>query len=97
MTALVAANSTGTSFTLSIKDATAGWMFSITQTGSCFARSSAEVIAEAPSSCSLVVRRPAGQIACLAGRSVSYNSSGPALAKPWRTPWPARAVSASGS
>jgi hypothetical protein len=28
---------------------------------------------------------------------VSYSSSGPALAKPWRTPRPARAVSASGS
>ena len=54
MTALVAANSTGTSFTLSIKDATAGWTFSTTQTGSGFARSSAEVIAEAPSSCSLL-------------------------------------------
>ena len=54
MTALVAANSTGTSFTLSIKDATAGWLFSTTQTGSGFARSSAEVIAEAPSSCSLL-------------------------------------------
>ena len=53
MTTLVAANSTGTSFVLSIKDATAGWMFSTTQTGSGFARSSAEVIAEAPSSCSI--------------------------------------------
>ena len=54
MTALVAANSAGTSFTLEIKDATAGWTFSTTQTGSGFARSSAEVIAEAPSSCSLL-------------------------------------------
>ncbi|HEX4435000.1 MAG TPA: G1 family glutamic endopeptidase [Acidimicrobiales bacterium] len=54
MTALVAANSAGTSFTLMIKDATAGWSFSTTQTGSGFARSSAEVIAEAPSSCSLL-------------------------------------------
>src|SRR3984957_1426326 len=54
LTALVAANSTGTSFTLSMKDATAGWNFSTTQTGSGFARSSAEVIAEAPSSCSLL-------------------------------------------
>jgi Peptidase A4 family len=54
MTALVAANSAGTSFTLMIKDATAGWNFSTTQTGSAFARSSAEIIAEAPSSCSLL-------------------------------------------
>jgi hypothetical protein len=54
LTALVAANSTGTSFTLSMKDATAGWTFSTTQTGSGFARSSAEVIAEAPSSCSIL-------------------------------------------
>ncbi len=54
MTALVAANSAGTSFTLAIKDATAGWTFSTTQTGSGFARSSAEVIAEAPSSCSIL-------------------------------------------
>ena len=54
LTALVAANSAGTSFTLEIKDATAGWTFSTTQTGSGFARSSAEVIAEAPSSCSLL-------------------------------------------
>jgi hypothetical protein len=54
MTALVSANSSGTSFTLMIKDATAGWNFSTTQTGSGFARSSAEVIAEAPSSCSLL-------------------------------------------
>ena len=36
---------------MEIKDATAGWTFSTTQTGSGFARSSAEVIAEAPSSC----------------------------------------------
>ena len=54
MTALVSANAAGTSFTLMIKDATAGWNFSTTQTGSGFARSSAEVIAEAPSSCSIL-------------------------------------------
>jgi Peptidase A4 family len=54
MSASVAANSAGTSFTLAIKDATAGWTFSTTQTGSGFARSSAEVIAEAPSSCSVL-------------------------------------------
>jgi hypothetical protein len=54
MTALVSANSAGTSFTLMIKDATAGWTFSTTQTGSGFARSSAEVIAEAPSSCTVL-------------------------------------------
>jgi hypothetical protein len=54
MTALVASNPAGTSFTLEIKDATAGWMFSTTQTGSGFARSSAEAIAEAPSSCSIL-------------------------------------------
>ena len=54
LTALVASNAAGTSFTLEIKDATAGWTFSTTQTGSGFARSSAEVIAEAPSSCSIL-------------------------------------------
>jgi hypothetical protein len=54
MTAWVAANSTGTSFVLMIKDATAGWSFSTTQAGSGFARSSAEVIAEAPSSCTVL-------------------------------------------
>ena len=54
MTAAVSANSAGTSFTLMMKDATAGWTFSTTQTGSGFARSSAEVIAEAPSSCSVL-------------------------------------------
>ncbi len=54
MTASVAANAAGTSFTLTIKDATAGWNFSTVQTGSGFARSSAEVIAEAPSSCTLL-------------------------------------------
>ena len=160
-----------------IKDATAGWTFSTTQTGSGFARSSAEVIAEAPSSCSILfcsevpladfgqinysgssVINTAGTKGSLAafnaneitmsdngttlatpsslssdgssfsvslerlvGRSTSrgrrppsttpgqsasprrsparasYSSSGPALAKPWRTPWPARAVSCSGS
>jgi Peptidase A4 family len=54
LTALVSANSAGTSFTLEIKDATAGWTFSTTQAGSGFARSSAEVIAEAPSSCTVL-------------------------------------------
>ena len=45
---------TRVSFALMIKDATAGWTFSITLTGSGFARSSAEVIAEAPSSCTVL-------------------------------------------
>ena len=54
MTAMVASNSIGTSFLLAIKDATANWTFSTTQTGSGFARSSAEVIAEAPSSCNIL-------------------------------------------
>ncbi len=54
MTALVSADAAGTTFTLMIKDATAGWTFSTTQTGSGFARSSAEVIAEAPSSCTVL-------------------------------------------
>jgi peptidase A4-like protein len=47
-------NPAGTSFTLEIKDATAGWLFSTTQTGSGFTRSSAEAIAEASSSCTLL-------------------------------------------
>ncbi len=54
LTALVASNAAGTSFTLMIKDSTAGWNFSTTQTGSGYARSSAEVIAEAPSECTAV-------------------------------------------
>ena len=54
MTAWVASNSTGTSFMLSMKDTTRGWTFSTTQSGSGFARSSAEVIAEAPSSCNIL-------------------------------------------
>ena len=54
MTALVASNSSGTSFQLMIKDTTAGWSFSTAQTGSGFARSSAEVVAEAPSSCNFL-------------------------------------------
>jgi hypothetical protein len=54
MTAWVVSNPSGTSFYLSEKDTTAGWTFSTTQTASGFARSSAEVVAEAPSSCSLL-------------------------------------------
>ncbi len=54
LTALVASNTAGTSFLLMIKDSTAGWNFSTTQAGSGFARSSAEVIAEAPSECTVV-------------------------------------------
>jgi hypothetical protein len=58
---------TRVSFTLMIKDATAGWTFSITQTGSGFARSSAEAIAEPPSSrtvlfCSEMPRADFGQV-----------------------------------
>lgn len=54
MTAWVASNSSGTKFYLSEKDITQGWTFSTTQTASGFSRSSAEVVAEAPSSCSLL-------------------------------------------
>jgi hypothetical protein len=54
MTGWVASNSSGTSFVLALKDATKGWMFMTTQTGSGFSRSSAEVIAEAPSACTLL-------------------------------------------
>ncbi len=54
ITALVTSNTAGTSFTLEIKDATAGWTYSTTQSGSGFARSSAEVIAEAPSECTVL-------------------------------------------
>ena len=54
ISALVASDPSGTSFTMMLKDTTAGWTFSTTQTGSGFARPSAEVIAEAPSQCSLV-------------------------------------------
>ncbi len=54
ITTLVASNAAGSSFTLMIKDTTAGWNFSTNQSGSGFARSSAEVIAEAPSECTVV-------------------------------------------
>jgi hypothetical protein len=54
MTGWVESNSSGTSFLLEIKDTTAGWTYSTTQTGSGYARSSAEVIAEAPSECDVV-------------------------------------------
>jgi hypothetical protein len=55
MTAWVASNSTGTNFYLALKDSTQGWNFSTTQTSSTgFSRSSAEVIAEAPSQCNLI-------------------------------------------
>ena len=54
ISALVSSNAAGSSFTLMLKDSTAGWTFSTTQTGSGFARSSAEVIAEAPSECTAV-------------------------------------------
>ena len=44
----------GTDYTLSIKDNTKGWSYSTTQSGD-FSRSSAEVIAEAPSECSVIL------------------------------------------
>lgn len=54
MTGWVASNAGGTSFVLALRDTTKGWLFMTTQTGSGFSRSSAEVIAEAPSACSLL-------------------------------------------
>ena len=55
MTAWVASNSSGTAFYLALKDSSAGWTFSTSQTASPgFGRSSAEVVAEAPSSCNLL-------------------------------------------
>lgn len=54
MSAMVMSNAAGTSFTLGIRDNTRHWTFSIPETGSGFARSSAEVVAEAPSSCALI-------------------------------------------
>jgi|SRR5579871_3036917 hypothetical protein len=54
MTATVSATSTG-AFTLFLKDSTRGWSHTIHQTNSSLARSSAEVIAEAPSSSSGVL------------------------------------------
>jgi hypothetical protein len=54
ITAWVASNAAGTKFYLAEKDANAGWIFSTTQTASGFARTSAEVVAEAPSSCNLL-------------------------------------------
>ncbi len=55
ITAWVASNPAGTQFFLAEKDTTAGWTFSTTQTASpAFGRTSAEVVAEAPSSCTLI-------------------------------------------
>ncbi len=55
MTAWVASNGSGTTFFLALKDATAGWSFGTTQNASPgFGRSSAEVVAEAPSSCNIL-------------------------------------------
>jgi hypothetical protein len=59
ITAWVASNSSGTQFYLAEKDTTAGWSFSIGQTPkSAFGRTSAEVVAEAPSSCNLIFCSP---------------------------------------
>jgi len=58
MTAWVASNGSGTTFFLALKDATAGWFFDTTQNASPgFGRSSAEVVAEAPSSCNILFCR----------------------------------------
>jgi hypothetical protein len=47
-------NANGT-FTLFLSDTTAGWKFSVTEAGSgSYARSSAEWVAEAPTSCSFI-------------------------------------------
>jgi hypothetical protein len=54
MVGWVASNSSGTSFILALRDTTKGWLFQTTQTGGGFSRSSAEVIAEAPSACTLL-------------------------------------------
>jgi hypothetical protein len=54
MTASVSVS--GTSYTLKLTDATKGWTFSTTKTGSGLAQSSAELIAESPEICSLRCR-----------------------------------------
>jgi hypothetical protein len=56
MVAMVMSNAAGTSFDLSIKDVTHPWAspFSIPETASGLARSSAEFVAEAPSECNAV-------------------------------------------
>jgi hypothetical protein len=55
MTAWVASNGSGTTFFLALKDSTAGWFFGSTQNASPgFGRSSAEVVAEAPSACNIL-------------------------------------------
>jgi hypothetical protein len=54
MTAMVMSNAGGTSFMLSLKNVSRGWTFSTTLAGSGLARSSAEFVAEAPSSCNFL-------------------------------------------
>jgi len=51
LTGSVTSNSAGTSFTLSLSDPAENWSFSLNMSGSGLARSSAEWVAEAPSSC----------------------------------------------
>ncbi|MGP0032765.1 MAG: G1 family glutamic endopeptidase [Acidimicrobiales bacterium] len=53
LTSSVTSNPAGTSFTLTLSDTTANWTYSITKAAKGLARSSAEWVAEAPSSCSL--------------------------------------------
>ncbi|HEX3794535.1 MAG TPA: G1 family glutamic endopeptidase [Acidimicrobiales bacterium] len=58
MAAAVKSNTAGTSFTLALVDTStqhAGWMFSTTVSSSGLPRSSAEWVAEAPTSCSLLI------------------------------------------
>jgi hypothetical protein len=54
MYGMVMSNSAGTDFYLQLYNATRNWTYSVHETGSGYARSSAEFVAEAPSQCSLV-------------------------------------------
>ncbi|HVB93140.1 MAG TPA: G1 family glutamic endopeptidase [Acidimicrobiales bacterium] len=51
MNGLVTSDAAGTSFTLTLSDATRGWTYSTTLAGSGLTRASAEFVAEAPSQC----------------------------------------------
>ncbi len=51
MNGLVTSDAAGSSFTLTINDATRGWTYSTTLAGSGLTRASAEFVAEAPSQC----------------------------------------------
>jgi hypothetical protein len=75
MTAMIMSNATGTSFSLMLKNATAGWTNTFNASSSGLARSSAEFVAEAPSQCALLF---CSELPLANFGSVSFTSAGAA-------------------